>query len=270
MQKAGRTIDVPVQPVAYSTDPSLVERGRYLFESRGCRECHGAKGEGREFINDGGMYAKSPNIGTGAGSVVRQYTEIDWVRTIRHGVKPDKHPLMIMPSGDYNRMSDPDLAALVAYVRSLPATDGSAADVRFPLIARILYGFGQIPDPAELIDHTKPPSAPVGIGATVENGTYVAELCVGCHGPGYSGGKIPGMPPDWPPAANLTPGEGGAFGRYNTVDKFKAMMRTGKRPDGSPVNAAMPFETLRMISEIDLEALYMYLRTLPARAAGGR
>jgi mono/diheme cytochrome c family protein len=41
-------------------------------------------------------------------------------------------------------------------------------------------------------------------GVTVEYGRYLAAGCVGCHGAGYSGGKIPGTPPDFLPTANLT------------------------------------------------------------------
>ncbi len=66
------------------------------------------------------MFVKSPDITAGAGGVVTDYTEGDWVRAIRHGVNPAGHALVMMPSGDYAGMSDGDLAALVAYARSLP------------------------------------------------------------------------------------------------------------------------------------------------------
>ena len=95
-------------------------------------------------------------------------------------------------------------------------------------------------------------------------------MCVGCHGPGFSGGRIPGGPPDWPPASNLTPGEGSVLTRYDSAEKFVAMMRSGKRPDGSDVNRAMPFESLRNINDVDLRATYAFLRSLPARKAGSR
>ncbi len=48
------------------------------------------------------------------------------------------------------------------------------------------------------------------------------------------------------------------------------MLRTGKRPDGSAVSAVMPFATLRNLNDTDVGALYVFLQTLPARAAGGR
>jgi len=90
-------------------------------------------------------------------------------------------------------------------------------------------------------------------------------MCVGCHGPFLAGGTIPGGPPDWPPAANLTSGDGSVMPRYDSAEKFVAMMRTGRRPDGGEVNKAMPFMTLRNLNDTDLNAIYAYLKTLGPR-----
>lgn len=261
-------VKLPNSP-PYATDASLRERGRYLYESRGCVLCHGANGAGRDFVNDGkGTHIAGPNI-TSAG-VTAKYQPQDWDRTIRHGVKPDGRPLMVMPSEDYNRFTDVDFSALVSYVRSLPPVQGGgAAVVDLPLPARVLYGFGVIPDAAGTIDHSLPPPVPVASGVTVEHGRYVAAMCVGCHGAHYSGGKIPGGPPDWPASANLTPGAGSAMVRYPTADAFAAMFHSGKRPDGTAIGV-MPFESFSQMSDIDVRALYAFLKTVPARAAGQR
>ncbi len=70
-------------------------------------------------MNDGkGMRLAGPNITPGEGNVVARYTPEDRVRTLRHGVKPDARPVFVMPSEDYNRLTDEDLGALVAYVKS--------------------------------------------------------------------------------------------------------------------------------------------------------
>ena len=270
-RKLARTVDVRVVPVAYATDAAALKLGRYLFESRGCGECHGMNGAGRVMIEDsGGLFVRSPNITPGPGSVVAAYKEADWVRAIRHGVSPRGRALLIMPSEDYNRLTDADLAALVGYVRGLPPATGTAAEVRLPPFLTALYGAGALRDAAEKVDHRLAPSAPVAVAASVEHGNYVAHMCMGCHGEGLSGGKIPGTPPDWPPASNLTPGEGGVMGRYDSLDKFVALMRTGKRPDGSAVSRVMPFESLARINDVDLRALYAYLGTVRARNAGSR
>jgi len=210
------------------------------------------------------MRVKAPNITSGPGGVVSNYNEGDWVRAIRHGVSPGGHALFLMPSEDYNRMTDADFAALVAYVRSLRPAKGEPAEVRLPLIVKALYGAGVIKDAAEKIDHKRAPPAPVPVAASVEHGAYVAAICQGCHREHFEGGTIGGAPPEWPPAANLTP-SGAVMARYDRPEKFVAMMRTGNRPDGSKVNDAMPFMSLRNLNDTDLNAVYAYLRSLPAR-----
>jgi hypothetical protein len=55
---------------------------------------------------------------------------------------------------------------------------------------------------------------------------------------------------------------------YDSVDKFKSMLRTGKAPDGRAVQV-MPFATLKQLNDTDVEALYLYLKALPANSAKG-
>lgn len=139
-----------------------------------------------------------------------------------------------------------------------------------PIPMRAVYGFGLMTDAAEKIDHTLPPATPVEVAVSVAHGGYVAKTCIGCHGDGLSGGKIPGTPPSWPPAANLTPGKDSAMPRYDSDVKFRALMRTGKRPDGSAVSMVMPFGAFRNMSDVDLDAMYAFLKTVPPKDAGNR
>ncbi len=269
-RKMQRTVEVSVAPVALRDpgDTAALARGQYLFASRGCVDCHGANGAGRFFIDQpGGLRVAGPQISPGPGNVTARYQPIDWVRAIRHGVDPRGRPLLIMPSEDYNRFTDDDLSALVAYVRSMPpVAQGGAAVVELPLPVRVLYGFGLIPDAASRIDHSLPPSVPVAAGVTREHGAYVANMCIGCHGAHLQGGKIPGGPPDWPPAARLAPGPDSAMARYPDAASLTRLFRTGQRPDGSAVQV-MPFESLREVSDLDLQALHLYLSSLSVAAA---
>lgn len=260
-RKQQRRVDVSVQAVPYKTDAAALERGRYLYASRGCVDCHGANGAGRTFVDDGALTIAGPNITTGPGGVVAAYQPVDWVRAIRHGITPQGRALMVMPSEDYNRFTDDDLASLVAHVRALPPQSGQGAVVNLPLPVKALYGFGAIKDAAARIDHSLPPQPPVPEGVTVDHGRYVANMCIGCHGAQLAGGKIPGGPPDWPPASKLAPGDGSVMGRYPNADALISMFRSGKRPDGSAVKV-MPFESLKEMSEVDLKALHLYLKGL--------
>jgi len=263
-----RVVDVPVQAVALRDDEAAIARGRYLFASRGCVDCHGAQGNGRVFIDDGkGLRIAGPHIAPGPGSVVAGYAAEDWVRAIRHGVNPQGRPLMVMPSEDYNRFTDDDLAALVAYVRHMPPTQGGKAAIEMPLPVRVAYGFGLMQDAAAKIDHARAPEKPVADAVSLEHGAYVANMCLGCHGAALAGGRIPGGPPEWPAAARLAPGEGSAMPRYGSAEAFAAMFKSGRRPDGSAIQV-MPFDSLSQMNDVDVRALYLYLSNLPARSGG--
>ncbi len=162
-----------------------------------------------------------------------------------------------MPSEDYNRLSDNDFGALVAYVRSLPAGGGQPAEIHLPWFIQGLYGAGVVKDAAEKIDHSLPPSPPIAAALNAQYGAYVANSCKGCHGATLRGGNIPGAPPDWPAAADLRPS--GAMKTYPQAEQFVAMMRSGKRPDGSEVSRVMPFGAFAKMNDTDLNALYLFL-----------
>jgi cytochrome c553 len=136
-------------------------------------------------------------------------------------------------------------------------------------VGRGLYVKGDVAlVPAELIDHTAAHPAVVLPGVTVEYGRYlvVGGGCGGCHGPGLSAGHVPGTPPDWKPAANITP-EG--IGHYTEADLFRAL-REGKRPGGAPIDPFMPFEDTKNLSDDEIRALWLSLQTVPPKAFGGR
>jgi mono/diheme cytochrome c family protein len=269
-RKMQRVITLPVAPLIVTPPGPSLTQGSYLYATRGCADCHGATGAGKEVIRSGAMLVVSPNITGGPDSATAHYTQSDWVRTLRHGVKPDGRPLMIMPSEDYNRLSDDDVAAVMAYVRQLPPVPGRRALVQLPVAVKVLYGFGHVQDAAEMIDHSLAPQAPLAPAVSVAYGAYVANGCIGCHGATLSGGKIPGAPPEWPAPANLTPGSGSAMTHYRTPEAFIAMLRSGKRADGSAISSVMPFGSLRQMNDVDLQALHRYLQNLPPRKAGGR
>ncbi|WP_454763030.1 c-type cytochrome [Cupriavidus campinensis] len=256
-RKLVRKVDASVPPVALPTDAAAIAHGKYLYESRGCTICHGARGAGKQVFDEpNGLRVRAPDI-TAANPDVAKFRPEDWDRAIRHGVAPSGRPLLVMPSEDYNRLSDDDFGALVAYVRGLPPGNGQPAEIVFPWFVQGLYGAGVIRDAAEKIDHGLPSSPPIAATVSAAYGKYVANACIGCHGADLRGGNIPGAPPDWPPAADLR--QDGAMKRYAQPDQFLAMMRTGKRPDGTDVSRVMPFTALGKMNDTDLNALYLYL-----------
>src|SRR4051794_33001087 len=68
-RKLHRTVEVPAEALHLAASDAGAERGRYLYLTRGCVECHGADGAGRDVVNDGkGMLVHAPNITPGPGS----------------------------------------------------------------------------------------------------------------------------------------------------------------------------------------------------------
>jgi mono/diheme cytochrome c family protein len=202
--------------------------------------------------------------------VGESYTDQDWVRAIRHGIGPDRKPLLFMPSHEYNVLTDEDLSALVAYLRSVPPVDNSPAKSTVGPIGRLLFLKGDLHLlPAEIIDHDAPrPTAPVP-GPTAEYGAYLSTGCTGCHGASFSGGKIPGTPPEFPPAANITPDPETGIGAWTEADFFRSL-REGRRPDGSELAAEMPWQLTRQMTDDEIRAIWLHLRSVPAKAEGGR
>jgi mono/diheme cytochrome c family protein len=203
--------------------------------------------------------------------VGREFTDADWIRAIRHGVRRNGQSVLFMPSQEYTGMSDDDLGALVAYLKSLPPVDNPQPASSVGPLGRALFVAGQLPLlPAEMIDHGATRRASAPSGATVENGAYIVEGCKGCHGAELAGGKIPGTPPEWPPAANITPDRATGIGAWTEADFVRAL-RTGRRPDGRELRSEfMPWKNFAHFTDDELAAMWAYLRTVPARPHGAK
>jgi len=264
------TVD-PAPVTIPQPDSTTLARGVHVATIRGCFECHGEQLGGQVFMDDPALGTLlAANLTSGRGGVGGRYEEIDWVRSIRHGVDPAGRPLLFMPSHEFYYMGDEDIGALIAYLRQVPPVDNEQPASSVGPLGRLLFLLGELPlVPAELIAHdTPPPSAPPP-GLTVAYGAYLGVTCTGCHGEHVSGGPIPGGPPDWPPAANLTTHETG-LATWSEED-FRTLLRTGTRPDGTEVNtAAMPVGVLSKMTDEEIGALWLYLQSVPPQPAGNR
>jgi cytochrome c553 len=266
--KLHKTFTVAVQSIAIPTGAAAVERGRHLALSRGCVDCHGADFAGNKVIDDAPMgRVYGANLTSGAGGL-SGYRDEDWVRAIRHGVARDGHGIFIMPSDEYSQLSDADVGALVAFMKTLPPVNRERAPLALGPVSRALLATGKMKLAAEVIDHAKLKPPAITPGVTVEYGRYLAVACITCHGTNYSGGKIAVGPPDWPPARNLTPHPSGNLAAWQEADFVRAI-REGKRPDGSAINPVMPRSFAAMNDE-ELGALWVFLRSLPPAPTGVR
>jgi len=255
------SMSVPAESIEVPTDTASLQRGAHLAQIWGCRDCHGTDLGGTLMI-DGMPFARlsAPNLTAGAGGVGASFTPADYERAIRHGVGGDGRTLLIMPSLEYNGATDADVGALIAYVRSVPPVDRTEGIRQLGPIGRMV-GLVSKEElfPAFAIDHDAGHRAEITIGVTAEYGAYLANTCIGCHGADL-GGKpaVPGSPL---PAANLTPDPATGLGSWSQ-DDFVRVFRDGLRPDGTPVDSAMPWFAMTTMTDDELGAVWTYLRTL--------
>ncbi len=247
-----------------------LERGRHLVESRYvCAECHGKDFGGGVMIDDpmiGRLLGR--NLTGGKGSRTASYRAADWDRIVRHGVKPDGTPAL-MPSVDFRQMSDQELSDIVVFVRSHPPVDRRVPAPALGPLGKVLVATGKFTLSADEIGphDAAHPATPPEAEPTVAFGRHVASTCMGCHGKNLGGGPIVGGDPSWPPAANLTPEPAGLGGW--TFAQFATALREGRRPDGTSLRAPMsnvvPYAG--RMTDVELEAVWSYLRSLPAVAS---
>lgn len=257
--------NVPSEPSA-----ELLARGAHLAKTRGCLDCHREDGRGGLFADVMPVMRLVPANITPAG-VTKNYSAADWERAIRHCVRPDGSPIPFMPCIDNARLADDDLVPLVAFLRSLKPVPTDPDTTEIGPLGRFLFVAGQFPYVnAELIDHSQRAAAKAPpMAATPEYGAYLIDMCVGCHGQGLSGGPIPGVPPEWPEAGNLTPDATGLEG-WSEAD-FVKVLRTGTRPDGRVIDPSfMPWKQFAIMSDVELSAMWLHLQRLPAKPKGGR
>jgi mono/diheme cytochrome c family protein len=283
-QALHRRVRVPAHPAPaaarFAATPAaraaLVARGAHVAATRGCADCHGATFGGAVVIDDplAGRLA-GPNLTAGGRGPA--LADADWELALRHGVRRDGSPLVVMPSTDYAAMTDEDVAAVAAYARSLPAVRTQPPPMRLGPLLRALHLAGK----ADVVaahtlaarDTGRRAGAPVHVATvaeapTREFGAYVATTCTGCHGAALAGGAIPGAPPDWPASRNITPHPTAGIGRWTEAD-FERLLTTGVRPDGQVVDTVhMPVRMTRAMTAVERRALWAYLRTVPSVPAG--
>ncbi|MHB1262834.1 MAG: c-type cytochrome [Gemmatimonadaceae bacterium] len=259
----GITLDIP-------TDSASLERGRHVVKALAkCGDCHGQDLSGGMVVDQPAVgRIPAPNLTRGKGGVLPKHSDESLVRAIRYGIGRDGHGMRVMPSEEYRNLSDADLAAVIAYVKSVPAVDREMPVMRVDVIPRVLMTMGAMPAvAAEVIPQVPVKHASVPPGPTVEYGRYLASIgCQGCHGPHFSGGRIPGGPPDWAPASNLTPS---GIGHYTEAD-FMRVLREGVKPGGARVRPPMPIGATKQMTDEEIRAVYAFLKTVPARKFGNR
>jgi len=266
--RMAKRYDVAARPVTVPSDSAGIARGRHIAFAIGkCTECHG-QDLGGQLLGDNFIFGRlvASNLTTGQGGRALLYDDPTLARAIRHGINQDGKPLKVMPSEAFQYLSDEDAGALVAYIRSIPAVNRELPSTRVGPMARVLWLVTNFPlIPARGVDHQRVPPVSMPEAASVEYGKYLADVgsCTGCHGPGLSGGSMGSDKP----ASNLTPA---GIGTWTEADFVRAL-REGKRPVGADIDSlAMPWKAVGKMTDSEIHAVWLFLKSVPAKEFGGR
>jgi mono/diheme cytochrome c family protein len=262
--RLNKTYDFPPSSLVIPTDEASIAYGQHRAETL-CQGCHGKDLSGIVNWFDGGPLGTidSANLTAGEGGFGREAaSDEDYVKAIRHGIDPEGKPIFMPAVVSTAYLSDEDLGAIIAYIKSVPLVDHKTNGQNFTPLAKILYTAGVLPQmPVETVSHEVHVTAPAR-GVSAEYGEYMVNTndCRLCHGPELNGGPYPD-PTIKLISPNLTPG--GEPGLWSQ-EQFLNTIRTGTTPSGHELNPEhMPWESYRNMSDDELKAIFMYLQSLP-------
>ncbi len=271
----------PAPPL--NPDAARVAAGRYLAVAGNCSNCHSREdGEpfagGVEFKTDfGTIYSTNITPDTTAG--IGDWTEAQFVRAMREGVDDEgQHLYPAFPYTAFTRISDTDLSALFAYLKSLAPSVYQAPenDLRFPYNQRWLLGLWKW----FFFDETRFQRQPAR-GAQWNRGAYLVDglgHCGACHTPrnflgaekddqylagGVYNATIPGGDVRPWAAVNLTQADSGL--KTWSVSDLTGYLGTGhgqRAGSFGPMNEVIG-NSLRRLNAPDVEAMAVYVKSLP-------
>jgi len=256
----------------------LVKRGDYLVNGiLTCGNCHSPKGPqgdiaGKHF--SGGLSwdeppfkVTAPNITQDKETGIGKWSDADIKKVLRTGIRPNGvHVAMVMPTGFYHIMTDGDLNAIVAYLKTLKPIKNKVADpiYKMPQAEHVFPG-GEKPYTAAMMKDK------------VKKGYYLATIahCMECHTPmvkgqhnwaadlGRGGFEFPG-PWGVSVSRNITSSKTKGIGGWTDAE-IKRAITTGVSKDGSHLKPPMGFHYYATLTPGDLDAIVAYLRTVPAK-----
>lgn len=272
---------------ASSGDSPAVAPGRYLAAAGDCISCHTRPG-GAPFA--GGLAFETPfgtiyssNITPDAQTGIGRWSAGDLRRAMHEGIARDgSHLFPAFPYTSFTRVSDADIAAIYAYLRTVPAVrytpprNGMLFSMRWPMALWKSLHF----EPGRFAtDAAKPPEW--------NRGAYLVEglgHCGACHTPrnwlyaeqaarAFQGGALQApVSKDkqrrWS-AIDLTSSPQG-LGPWSIAD-LTQYFQTGVSPRAGafgPMNEVI-VNSLRLLAPEDLRAMAVYLKGLPGRAYEG-
>jgi mono/diheme cytochrome c family protein len=247
----------PVKDIKVEGTPAQVERGEHLAAAL-CAGCHSTT---TEFPMTGGV-DKGLDLPVKLGSFysanltpagpLKDWTDGEIFRALRDNVDKDGKRLVSMAGTNVRFISDEDMLALIAFLRS---TEPMENEVPEPFDqpnfhALLLTGANRIQDRPLISGPIVAPEKE----ATAEYGQFLVSFlgCQTCHGEDLKGGTDPLRPKG--PTLRIV--------RAASHDGFILAIRTGFTHTGRPMEPTMPWKSFGKLDDIELGALYQYLLTL--------
>lgn len=261
--RLNRIYDFPPSNIVVPTDEASIDFGKHRVEAL-CEGCHGKDLSGiTNWFNAGPLGTiDSANLTAGEGGDGQKFkSDEDYVRAIRHGIDPQGKPIFMPAVNSTSYLSDEDLGAIIAYLKTVPPVDHVTNGKHFTPLAKIMFAAGMLGKmPVETVSHKTKVAAPVR-DVSIEYGEYLVNTndCRECHGQELAGGKFPD-PTIKIVTPNITPG--GEVGFW-TEGEFINTIRTGVTPSGHQLSENMPWETYKLFTDDELKAIFMYLQSLP-------
>ena len=251
---------------------TVVDRGAYLVRSVAlCGGCHtsatGSELAGNAAFKGGKLPA--PNL-TPSADGIGSWTDDQVKNAIRNGLDDQGRQLdSAMPYWFFHNMTDADVSAIVAFLRSLPPIAGAVGETNLAATAVAPISVASFPDSTLT-------SASADFAAATQ-GRYLlssAARCVSCHSPSAGGLPSPSYFSGVAPAAgtptplfapNITPDATGLAGWL--PDDIAAALKTGVLKGGRSVcpKSAMPSAAKGYggLTDADAHAIGVYLTTIP-------
>ncbi len=263
---------------AANAQSPLVKRGDYLVNGiLTCGNCHTPKGPTGDIMEkafSGGLSwdeppfkVTAPNITQDKETGIGSWTDSQIKTAMRKGVRPNGTPLaMIMPSDFYEIMTERDLDAVVAYLRTLKPIKNTVPDP--------IYKMQQMHHP---FAGGEKPYTEAMMSDKLKKGFYLATIahCMECHTPmgprgrdfanklGTGGFEFPG-PWGVSVSRNITSSKTKGIGGWTDAE-IKRAITTGMSKDGSKLKPPMAYHSYAKLTAADLDAVVAYLRTVPAK-----
>ncbi len=243
-------------------DEASIELGRYIARTRGCFGCHGQQLQGHDFDEqwDWPKRAVAPNLARYARTHDVQTIEA----AVRQGIGADGRELMSMPSYNFARLRDDDLAALIAYLRAAPIVEiplprpALGWDVRWD-IAR-----GRELSMADWVEMVPPLRIDPAEQPALAEGEYLAmTMCNECHGLDLRGESYYSGSDERPPTPDLA-----VVAAYDR-GQFEKLIETGYALDGRRLGlmALVAPDRFPSLSDSEVDSLHAFLQSLAARPA---